>query len=359
MNAKTCLYDEHSKLGAKIVDFAGWQMPLHYGSQLEEHHAVRKDAGVFDVSHMAVTDITGTDAQIFLRRVLANDVAKLISGKALYSCMLNPSGGVIDDLIVYRVSDDFYRIVSNAGTREKDLVWLRTQRENFMVEITERKDLAIIAVQGPNARAKVNSILGAKASGLETVKPFHFILLDDWLIARTGYTGEDGYEIILPVADAVKFWQALVAANIQPCGLGARDTLRLEAGLNLYGADMDENTSPLESNLAWTVAIDPKDRNFIGRQALERQMQQGIEKKLVGLVLRTGGILRSHQKIKSFTDEVGEILSGSFSPTLGVSIAMARVPNTIEQSYFVEIRGKQLPVEVVKLPFVRNGKILI
>lgn len=358
MALRTALFDEHQKLKAKIVDFAGWDMPLNYGSQIEEHKFVRNDAGMFDVSHMAALDVKGERAKDFLRYLLANDVAKLKEpGKALYTCMCNESGGIIDDLIVYFLAPDFYRVVVNAGTRQKDLAWFREYAKEFNVEIIERTDLAIIAIQGPNARQKVDSVLDQQHKmGVENLKPFQAIRSDDWLIARTGYTGEDGYEIMLPAKEASQFWQKLLSAGIKACGLGARDTLRLEAGLNLYGNDMDETINPLESNLSWTVAFEPQDRNFIGRTALEKIQAGGPEKQLVGLVLEDKGVLRSHQKISTAGKEIGEITSGSFSPTLGLSVAMARIPTKTNGPLAVNIREKLLPVKMIKLPFVRNGK---
>lgn len=355
MALRTALFDEHQKLKAKIVDFAGWDMPLNYGSQIEEHNYVRNDAGMFDVSHMAAVDVKGERAKDFLRYMLANDVAKLKEpGKALYTCMCNEKGGIIDDLIVYFIEENFYRVVVNAGTRQKDLAWLRKHANEFNMEIIERTDLAIIAIQGPNARQKVDTVLTSHGkTAVENLKPFQVIRYEAWLIARTGYTGEDGYEIMLPAKEAAQFWQKLLAAGVKPCGLGARDTLRLEAGLNLYGNDMDETQNPLESNLTWTVAFEPKDRDFIGRAALEKAP---VSMQLVGLVLEEKGVLRAHQKVLSQSQEIGEITSGSFSPTLGLSVAMARIPTKTSSPLTVNIREKLLPVKIIKLPFVRNGK---
>lgn len=357
MGNHTALYEQHQQDGAKLVDFAGWDMPLHYGSQLEEHNIVRNDAGMFDVSHMLAVDIKGADAMNYLRYLLANDVAKLQPSKALYTCMLNEQAGIIDDLIVYYLAPESYRIVVNAGTRQKDLAWLRKQSEKFSITIQERTDLAIVAIQGPQAREKANSVFNTKQKDLvAALKPFQCVENEDWLIARTGYTGEDGYEIMLPAQQAVNFWQALLKAGVKPCGLGARDTLRLEAGLNLYGSDMDETTTPLESNLAWTVAFEPQDRQFIGRAALEQQKQQGVTRRLIGIVMTEKGVLRSHQKILVDGVGEGELTSGSFAPTLGYSVGLARVPANTEQQACVVIRDKQVPVHVVKPPFVRNGK---
>jgi aminomethyltransferase len=364
MGLKTPLYDTHVQLGAKIVDFGGWDMPLHYGSQIDEHHAVRKDAGMFDVSHMCIVDLTGGRVREFLRFLLANDVGRLKTfGKALYSCMLLPNGGVIDDLIVYVMSETWYRMVVNAGTRDKDLAWVRKEAIGFDVAVVERKELAMIAVQGPNARRKAANLLSPEqqAAVLE-LKPFFGAPFAAWFIARTGYTGEDGFEIMLPATDAADTWQRLLAEGVKPAGLGARDTLRLEAGMNLYGNDMDENFHPLESGLAWTVAFDPPDRDFIGRAALERaQRENGRE--LVGLLLEDRGVLRSHQKVQvegtASNGLTGEVTSGTFSPTLNRSIALARVPKTLQQSVQVDIRGKLHAARIVKPPFVRHGKPLI
>ena len=359
MTQQTPLYDSHVKSGALMVDFAGWQMPMHYGSQIDEHHAVRGTAGMFDVSHMTVVDLRGDSVQSFLRYLLANDVARLQPGQALYSCMLNEQAGVIDDLIVYLFAADFYRMVVNAATREKDLAWLQKHAQQFAVEIQERRELAMIAVQGPRAIELSLPLLPRKlATSAAELKRFYAVIEEDCCVARTGYTGEDGFEIILPADAAVSFWSALSAAGVQAAGLGARDTLRLEAGMNLYGTDMDETVTPLESGLAWTVAWDPADRDFIGKAALERQRQDGIARKMVGLRLLERGVLRGHQSVISEAGE-GEITSGTFSPTLKQSIALARVPAAIGAECVVEIRGKRLAAEVVKYPFVRNGKSMI
>lgn len=357
MGKRTPFYDLHVKAQAKIVDFAGWDMPLHYGSQIQEHHQVRQHAGMFDVSHMGVVDLHGSDTVAYLRRLVANNVDRLVDGKALYTCMLNEEGGVIDDLIVYRVNSDFYRVVINAGTRDKDLGWMRMHADSFNLTITERSDLAMLAVQGPEVKNKLAQFLSSsQVEQVQQLKPFTFAVFKEWFVARTGYTGEDGYEIILPASDAPNLWDDLLKANVKPCGLGARDTLRLEAGLNLYGSDMDETVTPLESNLAWTVILDPKDRDFIGRQALEQQVEAGVQKRLVGLVLDGPGIIRNHQKVSITGDGEGEVTSGGYSPTLEKSIALARLPADGATECFVEIRNKQVPAKVIKPPFVRNGK---
>ena len=335
-------------------------MPVNYGSQIEEHHAVRRDAGMFDVSHMTVLDLEGSRTRDFLRKLLANDIDKLREpGKALYSCMLNERGGVIDDLITYFLREDWFRMVVNAATHDKDLAWITQQAQPFGVKLTER-DYAMLAVQGPNARDKAARVLpaGLRERAL-ALKPFSATTGEGLFVARTGYTGEDGFEIMVPAQTAAQFWQALVAQGVKPCGLGARDTLRLEAAMNLYGQDMDEHVTPLESGLGWTVAWTPADRDFIGRAALEAQRDAGPKRKLIGLLLEDKGILRAHQKVICDGAGEGEITSGTFSPTLERSIALARVPVAAGERLQVDIRGKLCAVRVVKPPFVRNGKILV
>jgi len=361
MGQRTPYYDTHVEAGARIVDFGGWDMPVHYGSQMEEHHAVRGDAGMFDVSHMTVVDLEGDRVRAFLSHLLANDVAKLkVPGKALYSCMLNERGGVIDDLITYYMSETFFRMVVNASTREKDLAWIRSQAKAFEVTVTEQSETAMLAVQGPNAREKAASLLSRE--GRETamgLKPFSAAMIDNWFVARTGYTGEDGFEIVMPLDGAVSVWDRFVEAGIRPCGLGARDTLRLEAGMNLYGTDMDETTTPLESGLAWTVVMKDDGRDFIGRAALQAQLDAGVPRKLVGLVLVDRGVLRGHQRIVVDGVGEGEVTSGTFSPTLSGSIAFARVPAGTGDTCQVDIRGRLLNAKVVQPPFARNGKACI
>ena len=361
MTEKTVLNATHRALGARMVDFGGWDMPINYGSQIEEHHAVRRGAGMFDVSHMTVVDLHGARAREFLRHLLANNIDKLkVQGKALYSCMLNEQGGVIDDLIVYFLGDEHFRLVVNAGTRAKDLAWLDKQAGAFGVEVKERPEYAMVAVQGPQARAKVLDLLHemdrprieklGKFAAAAAQGPHGMPLF----VARTGYTGEDGFEIIVPQEHALALWEALQAAGVTPAGLGARDTLRLEAGMNLYGQDMDENVTPWEANLGWTVALD-EGRDFIGRAALEQQKAAGVARKMIGVVLDDKGVLRHGQKVLSASGE-GEILSGSFAPTLDKAIAFARIPAGDAGDLRVEIRGRELPLRQVKYPFVRDGK---
>ena len=361
MTRKTVLNDTHRALGAKMVDFGGWDMPIHYGSQIDEHHLVRSDAGMFDVSHMTVVDLRGARVRDFLRHLLANSVDKLkVPGKALYSCMLDERGGVIDDLITYYMDEAFFRLVVNAATRDKDLAWICRQAAAFGVQVAERPELGIIAVQGPQAREKVIGLL-RDADRAAATRLGRFAALQaqssagvPLFLARTGYTGEDGFEIVLPEDQAVAFWNALLEAGVKPAGLGARDTLRLEAGMNLYGQDMDESTTPWESGLAWTVARDD-GRDFIGRGVLEAQKAAGTPRQLLGLVMDDKGVLRHGQKVLTEQGE-GEILSGTFSPTLGKAIAFARVPAGEPGQVRVDIRGREVPVRVVKFPFVRDGQ---
>ncbi|MEO6155325.1 MAG: glycine cleavage system aminomethyltransferase GcvT [Thermomonas sp.] len=372
MTQTTILNEAHRALGAKMVDFGGWDMPIHYGSQMEEHHQVRQDAGMFDVSHMTVVDLTGARVREFLRRLVANSVDKLAKpGKALYTTMLNPQGGVIDDLIIYHMlsesrSESWFRLVVNAATREKDLAWISQQAADFDVQVRERPEFGMVAVQGPNARDKVTGLLReddrAKVAKLGRFAAREAMTEDgiQVFIARTGYTGEDGFEVVVPEAQTVAFWNALLDAGVKPAGLGARDTLRLEAGMNLYGQDMDETVSPLEAALAWTVAFDDgpdgQPRDFIGRDALEAQCDAGVPRQMIGLVMDDKGVLRHGQKVLTDNGE-GEILSGTFSPTLGKAIAFARVPAGDVGGVRVDIRGREVPVRVVRFPFVREGKI--
>ena len=361
MGFKTPLYDKHLAASARMIDFGGWDMPVDYGSQKEEHHAVRRHAGMFDVSHMTVIDLSGDRSREFLRHLLANDVAQLEShGKALYSCMLNPEGGVIDDLIVYHFDPWNFRMVVNAATRARDLAWLRQHAGRYEVRVNERSELAMLAVQGPAARTLAAPIVEDlwRAAALE-LAPFSAMYAGELFVARTGYSGEDGFEIVLPAERAQAAWDQLLAAGVTPCGLGARDTLRLEAALNLYGNDMDESVSPLECGLAWTVAWQPPDRDFIGRAALERRRGAGELRRFVGLLLEGKGVLRRHQRVVVDGKGEGEITSGGYSPTLDRSIALARLPAGDYSRARAEIRGKLHDVRIVPTPFVRHGKIRI
>ena len=367
MTRKTILNETHRALGAKMVDFGGWDMPIHYGSQLDEHHLVRQAAGMFDVSHMTVVDLTGARVREFLRHLVANNVDKLQKpGKALYTAMLNPQGGVIDDLIIYFMDESWFRLVVNAATRDKDLAWISEQAQAFAVEVKERPEFGMVAVQGPQARDKVVGLL-REQDRVPVSKLLRFSAREaqtlggvEVFVARTGYTGEDGFEVIVPEAQTVAFWNELLAAGVKPAGLGARDTLRLEAGMNLYGQDMDDSVSPFEAALAWTVVLDGNadgaPRDFIGRAALEAQQAAGVPRQMIGLVMDEKGVLRHGQKVLTANGD-GEILSGTFSPSIGKAIAFARVPAGVPGDVRVDIRGKEIPVRVVRFPFVREGKI--
>lgn len=361
MGLRTPLFDEHVALKARLVDFGGWDMPVQYASVLDEHHAVRRDKGMFDVSHMTLLELTGPDAVSYLQRLLANDVARLsLPGKALYSVMLNERGGVIDDLIVYAPTPeqpDLWRVIVNCGTHDKDLAWMQAQAASFRVALIERTDLAMVAVQGPESRAAVHAVLSEHVDRLQALAIFQGTeIAQDWFVARTGYTGEAGYEVILPAEHAAVFWRNLLAVGVTPCGLGARDTLRLEAGMPLYGNDMNDDTSPLTSNLAWSIAW---DHDFIGKSALLAEREAGVSHQLVGLVLEGRGVLRSHMRVVIDGVADGETTSGTFSPTLEKAIAFARVPVTQATTAYVDIRGKLLPAQIVKPVFARNGKALI
>lgn len=356
---RTPLYDAHIAAGARLVDFGGWEMPLHYGSQIEEHHAVRRSAGVFDVSHMRSVDIEGEQTREFLRWLLANDVNKLTQpGRALYSCMLNPQGGVIDDLIVYYLSQSQWRLVVNAACAQTDLEWILSMAKegDYAVSVTPRQDLAMLALQGPQALTALEQVRPEWARAISGSKPFGAAVLDQTVVARTGYTGEDGVEIMLLPDQAVSLWHELLDSGVKPCGLGARDTLRLEAGMSLYGQDMNDMTLPAQAGLSWTVSLKDPDRVFIGREALE---QSSNNEQLVGLMLQEKGVMRSHMAVQTFFGP-GEITSGTMSPTIGLSIAMARLPAQVSvgDSVTVIMRGKSVPAKVCKLPFVRHGQVV-
>lgn len=356
---RTPLFEAHQVAGARLVDFGGWEMPLHYGSQIQEHHAVRQHAGVFDVSHMLGVDVTGVQAREFLRFLLANDVNRLtVPGRALYSCMLNPRGGVVDDLLAYFLNEGNWRLVVNAGCADKDLAWMQrvADKTGLQVEIVARRDLAMLAVQGPEAAAKLAEIRPDWGDALQSLKPFTAVEIGQTLLSRTGYTGEDGFEVALPASEVVGLWTDLLAAGVAPCGLGARDTLRLEAGMALYGQDMDELTLPAEAGLQWTVNLKDETRDFLGKSAL-----LGFEPKrqMLGLRLLERGVMRSHMVVQTEHGD-GVITSGTMSPTMGVSIAMASLPRQVkvDDQVRVLIRDKAVAAQVCPLPFVRHGQIV-
>ncbi len=352
MAKRTALFAQHQLAGGHLVEFAGFEMPMHYGSQIQEHLAVRQQVGMFDVSHMGVLEIEGPEASAFLRYALANDVNKLSTNQALYTCLLNEQGGIIDDLIVYRLADNQYRIVQNASRIEVDTAWLKTLSASFQVTLSPQTQLGILAVQGPKALETVVQVLGNDYAKIAHLKPFTVYQTNDLFIARTGYTGEIGVEILVPNTRIVSLWQQLLEAGVKPCGLGARDTLRLEAGFNLYGVDMTETTSPYVSNLAWTVCLKDEARDFIGKSALIAEKSRGVSQQLVGVVMKSRGVLRNHQPLYFKNGVVGEITSGSFSPTLNYSIALARIPVDIHAQAYIERRGESIEVEITKPRFI-------
>jgi len=357
---RTPLYQCHIESGGKLVDFAGWEMPVNYGSQIEEHHCVRQHAGMFDVSHMTIVDISGRSAHAYLSKLLANNIDKASpQGRALYSCMLDEKGGVIDDLIAYNIGENAYRLVVNAGTRDKDLAWMRSHQLDDM-DISERPELAMIAVQGPDTPELLHTMLGpVEGQRLTQLSRFCAENFGKWFVARTGYTGEDGFEIALPASEAMALWSKLIDVGVRPCGLGARDTLRLEAGMNLYGNDMDEAVTPLDCGLAWTVAWQPQERDFIGRSALEQQLSGDSAHVFCGLVLQGRGVLRHGQEIYQADAPIGVVTSGTFSPTLQKSIAFARLRKPVSGTCDVKIRENLIPADIVKLPFYKNGAVTI
>jgi aminomethyltransferase len=368
MTQTTPLYQSHIDAGGKLVEFSGWQLPIHYGSLIAEHTAVREQVGMFDVSHMTIVDISGPDAFVLLQKLLSNDVGKLTAqGEALYSCMLNEQGGIIDDLIVYFMQPQRYRLVVNAATRVKDLEWINTQSESFDVVVEEQPELAMIAVQGPTSLNALQTALSAFLAGntasnaasvceqVASLPRYHACELQALFIAATGYTGELGYEIALPAGQAAQLWQCLIDAGVQPCGLGARDTLRLEAGMSLYGSDMDESNTPYSSALGWTVAWQPLERQFNGREALADEHAHGATQKLCGIVLDEKGVLRGGQLLYQGDQSIGVITSGTFSPTLKKSIAFGRIEATHSGDCTVQIRQNRLPVRITGRVFVRHG----
>lgn len=359
MLKRTILNSSHRRLNAKLVDFGGWEMPLHYGSQLAEHREVRTGAGMFDVSHMLAIDIEGPQSSDCLRYLLANNIDRLrVPGKALYSCMLDAQAGILDDLIVYFVDASRYRLVVNGATADDDLLWISgwCERQFPLAQVNPRRDLAIIAVQGPAARERVWRAFPECRASTVGLGNFFCTQWRDLQIARTGYTGEDGFEILLPAVQAPEAWDKLIQAGVVPAGLGARDTLRLEAGMCLYGQDIDASVTPMESGLHWTVDLQ-EGRAFCGREALQTARPRTT---LLGLILEDRGIMRSHQEVRTAHGS-GFVTSGSYSPTLEKSIAIARLPVAARpgESVTIEIRDRQIGARTVKYPFVRNGRSLL
>ena len=351
---KTPLHNAHIQLGAKMVNFSNWEMPISYSSLIKEHNAVRNAAGIFDVSHMSVFDFDGGNQIAFFKKIFANDIKKIYKdNKAIYGALLNEEGGILDDLIIYHANNKF-RLVSNCSTREQNKQWLEKHAVEFGVKVMERSDMGILAIQGPNALKKILEIKEIDAQ-VNTLQSFGCMFEGDKLYARTGYTGEDGLELIVPTQDINHLWDQALELGCTPIGLGARDTLRLEAGLNLYGNDMTINNHPYESNLGWTIDMSDKNREFIGKNAL-LSIDQSKSQKIVGIILQDKGVLRSGYEI---THEQGKgvVLSGSYSPTLQSSIGLARVDQGYKENGKVMIRNKVLNIDFVSPRFLGQGKI--
>ena len=341
-----------------MVDFHGWSMPINYGSQINEHNSVRENCGIFDVSHMTILDFKGDDAETFVRKLISNDIKKLTEPYAgLYSAMVNEQGGVIDDLIAYKMENG-YRLVVNCATRGEDLKWISSKSLNFKVEMTERDDLSMIAVQGPRSLDVLSSCPAPIVRALESKKRQQGVYGNNMFATKTGYTGEIGFEVILPHEQAVNLWQNAIDAGAVPVGLGARDTLRLEAGMNLYGFEMDESITPFECNMSWTVDFSDTDRDFYGKKALENILKEENYNELVGIMLDERTILRQGQKLwfNENKDLDGIVTSGTYSPTLKKPIALARIPKADLKSCFTEVRDKKVFAKIGSPKFIKEGK---
>ena len=361
MGRRTPLYEAHRSLGARLIEFGGWEMPVHYSGILAEHRAVRTQAGLFDLSHMGEIEIAGPRALEVCQELLVTDVARVQLWQAQYSVLCYPNGGCVDDVIVYRVDDDRYLLCVNAANIEKDWNWI-TDHNRGRAQIKDcSEEYALIAVQGPNSVSIVQSLV---SQDLTTIRRYWFAAGEAAgcraLIARTGYTGEDGFELFVSATDSLVVWNACLKAGRQfglvPVGLGARDTLRLEAGLLLYGNDLDADSSPLEAGLARLVHFDKKA--FLGREALCQQQSEGLSKRLIGLKVEGNGIPRHGYSLWSGAQQIGKVTSGTQSPTLGVGIGLGYVlPThaTVGAELEVEIRNRRAPARVIKLPFYRRG----
>jgi len=346
---QTPLLEKHRALGAKIVPFAGWQMPVSYKGIIEEHKAVRNNVGLFDIGHMGLIKIEGDEALALIQKVATNDAAKLEPNQCQYSVLCNESGGTIDDVLVYRLPMS-YLIVANASNMDKVLAWLKTQAKNFSkVTVGTYENYCMLSLQGPKAKATAGKVLNLD---LLTLKRNHLLWWRDIIISGTGYTGEDGVELIVAKSEASKIWQMFIDEGVQPCGLGARDTLRLEAGLPLYGHEYNEETSPLEVGYGWAVKFDKGD--FIGREALLKEKETGLKKQLVGLELNSRAIAREGSLIFSDLNPLGKVTSGTFSPTLNKPIALGFIDHKNGSLVNVEIRGQKIAAKVVAKTFYKR-----
>jgi aminomethyltransferase len=353
---RTPLYDEHRALGARLVDFAGWEMPVQYEGIKVEHNAVRNRAGLFDVSHMGEAVFRGPEAEEALQRLVTRDVGRLAEGQAGYSAVCYESGGTVDDVIVYRRPEDFL-VVVNASNREKDLEHFRSNTEDLDVEVAdESDDWALLALQGPEAADLLQNLTDANLSDL---RPFRFVEGEvagaKTIISRTGYTGEDGFELYLAPGDAPRVWRELFGSGATPAGLGARDTLRLEAGMCLYGNELDPETTPLEAGIGFAVHLD-KEREFIGQEALRKEKEEGLRKKLVAFEVEGRGIARHDYPVRVGEEDVGRVTSGTLSPTLGKAIGLALVSPGVEDRFEVAIRDRPVEAHTVPLPFYKREK---
>jgi aminomethyltransferase len=353
---RTPLYDEHKALGARLVDFAGWQMPVQYEGIKAEHQAVRTAAGLFDVSHMGEAFFRGPDAEKAVQRLVTRDVSRLETGQSGYSAVCYEDGGTVDDVLVYRRPDDFL-VVVNASNREKDLDHFRANTEDLDVEISDETEAwALLALQGPESADLLQRLT---ETDLTNLKYFRFtegeVAGARTIISRTGYTGEDGFELYLPSDDAPRVWRELLEAGATPAGLGARDTLRLEAGMCLYGNELDPETTPLEAGIGFAVHLD-KEQEFIGQDALRREKEEGLRKKLVGFEVEGRGIARHDHPVRVEDETVGRVTSGTFSPTLNRAIGLALVSPGVEDEFEVVIRERPVEAHTVELPFYRREK---
>jgi aminomethyltransferase len=356
------LNEIHVEAGARLVPFAGWTMPVQYASVIEEHRAVRERAGLFDVSHMGELRVRGAGAEGFLQRVTPNDVSKLTPGRAHYSGLLTEQGTYVDDLLVYRLAEEDFLVVVNAANTEKDLAWLAERQVEGATVEDESDRWALLALQGPRAEAILSRLTELD---LAAIRYYRFaegeVAGRSMIVSRTGYTGEDGFELYVPPEAAPDLWRSLMAAGadqgLQPAGLGARDTLRMEAGMALYGHEIDDTTTPLEAGLRWVVKMDKGD--FVGRAALERQEQAGLERRLVGIEVAERGIARQGYPVWSGERRVGEMTSGTWSPTFEKALGMAYVPVELAEPgtpVDIEIRQRRVGARVAEIPFYRRSK---
>lgn len=361
---RTPLFPVYTKYGAKTIDFGGWELPVQFSSIKEEHEAVRERAGLFDVSHMGEVDVIGPDALAFVQKMTTNDASKLVENQAQYAIMCYPDGGTVDDLLVYKKADDHYLLVINAGNIEKDVAWLKEHAEGNVKVTNISSEVAQLALQGPLAEQVL-----AKLTDTDLSKIGFFRFLPDVnvggfqaLVSRTGYTGEEGFEIYCRADEAAALWEKILEAGesdgVLPCGLGARDTLRFEAKLPLYGQELTKEISPLEAGLGFAVKLDKED-DFIGKAALQSQKAQGVPRKLVGIEMIERGIPRTHYPVFSGNEQIGEVTTGTQSPTLKKNVGLALIRSefaNLDAEVEVEIRGKRVKAKIVKTPFYKRSK---